>query len=300
MKRTLGQMIASVQRAVPMATPQEIRVFLDTANKEVHSTWEWSWLYAEYDVPIVAPYSTGTVSVNNGSAAVVGTGTTWNPTWTGMRLRAGSSMTDWRVAAVTSGTTLTLDQVTNLPANLTNATYLLYQDSYRMPADFDPGHDIFLGHMNLRYRLKHIPRMHAEMQMLTLKQLYTNSQMFYCDDGWDSTANRYRIRIIPPPGATQDYRLVYRKRVEDLDTMTEVTSIPESFDEILELMAQWKLKEQYLIAGAELDQRRAMAKLKALKRQTSASIVENQSTNVGGLNNSSISQWGMMIAPYAP
>ena len=296
MKRTLVQMIASVQRAVPMAPLLEITKALDTSNKEVQTSWEWPWLYKEYNVPILAPYTTGTVSVNNGSATVTGTGTAWNVSWTGMRLRAGYGMADWRVASFGSGSSLTLDQNVNVAANLSNVNYVLYQDSYRMPADFDPGHDIFLGNMQLRYRLKHIPRMHAEGQMLTLKVLYTNSQFFYTDDGWDGTG--YRIRILPPPGIVQELRLVYRKRPGDLDTLTETTEIPEPFDEILELMAQWKLKEQYGIPTASLDQNRALAKLKGLKRQITASTVENQSVLAGGLNNSSISQWGMMISQY--
>lgn len=296
MKRTLGQMIASVQRAVPMAPLLEIIKALDTSNKEVQSSWEWPWLYKEYNVPILAPYTTGTVSVNNGATAVTGVGTTWNPSWIGMRLQVGSSMQDWRVASISSGTTLTLDQTVNIPSNLANVSYSLYQDSFRMPTDFDPGHDIFLGHTALRYRLKHIPRQHAEVQMLTLKVLYTTSQMFYCDDGWDGTG--YRIRIIPPPGATQEYRLVYRKRPGDLDVNTETTDIPEPFDEIPELMAQWKLKEQYGIPTAGSDQVRAMAKIKGLKRQMANAFLENQSVNQGALNDSSISQWGMMINPY--
>lgn len=289
-------MIASVQRAVPMAPLLEITKALDTSNKEVQTSWEWPWLYKEYNVPILAPYTTGTVSVNNSSATVTGTGTAWDVSWTGMRLRAGSGMADWRVASFGSGSSLTLDQNVNVAANLSNVNYVLYQDSYRMPADFDPGHDIFLGNMQLRYRLKHIPRMHAEGQMLTLKVLYTNSQFFYTDDGWDGAG--YRIRILPPPGIVQELRLVYRKRPGDLDTLTETTEIPEPFDEILELMAQWKLKEQYGIPTASLDQNRALAKLKGLKRQITASTVENQSVLAGGLNNSSISQWGMMISQY--
>lgn len=297
MKRTVSLMIANVQRVVGHGVPLgEIWQALDTANKEVQSTWEWPWLYAEYDVPVPAPYNTGTISIVTGSSTVTGSGTSWVTSWNGRRLRVGANNADYRVSSIGSGTTLTLDQPVNLAANVVNAGYTLYQDSFRMPADFDPGHDLFLGNMMLRYRLKHVPRLHAENQMLVLKQLNTNSQMFYTDDGWDEAADRYKIRIIPPPGQVNELRMVYRKRCPDLDTFTQVTAIPESFDEILELMAQWKLKEQYRIPDANLDQKRAIAKLKAIKRQTSATIVENQSIVAGDMN-SSISQWGLMISP---
>jgi hypothetical protein len=301
-------MIANIQRALGPISPVEIYQALDTANKEVQSTWEWPWLYAEYDVPIRAPYTTGTVSITNGTSSVSGSGTTWITSWNGMRLRVGSDNVDYRVSSITSGTTMTLDQVVNLSSNITNSAYTLYQDSHQMPADFDPGHDMFLGNMTLRFRLKHIPRLHAENQMLSLKQLNTTSQWMYTDDGYDPVSQRYRIRILPPPGGVSNLRFVYRKRCPDLNVlysgsatlaniMANTVAIPESFDEILELMAQWKLKEQHKLPDAELDRRRAMAKLKALKRQNSATLVENQSLGAGQLQNSSISQWGLMISP---
>lgn len=304
MKRTLLDMVANVQRAVSDTIPiQEIHRFLDAANKDVQSSWEWPWLYAEYDVPILAPYSTGTVSI--AGATATGTGTAWNSSWVGMRLRVGSSNVDRRVTSIAvSGLSLTLDQAVNVSTTITNQSYVLYQDSFPMPANYHPGHDIFLGHSQLRYRLKHVPRFHAENQMLTLKQFATNTQMFYVDDDYrplvpgGTTDYRYWIRVIPPPSQAQELRFVYRKNPGDLDALTDVSDIPEPFDEVIELIAQWKLKMQYGIPGGETDQLRALTKLKALKRQISSAPVENQPMSAGAVADSSISQWGMMITPY--
>ncbi len=299
-RRTVQAMIASVQRAlsannVPLG---DIHKAINTAYKDTSSAWDWPWLYAEWNVLIPPPYTTGTISIANGTASVVGVATVWDPTWVGRRIRFGGNNVDYIILNIINPTMLTLAQPVNLGANLVGSAYRMWQQEYLMPLDFDPGNDIFLGQPTLRYRIKHIPRYSFEQQGIVLKQLFTSIQMFYTDSGCDEATGAYKIQFMPPVSQVGEYRLVYRKRPDDLSIPTQVTAIPEGYDEVLELIAESRLRIEYNLPAPEGPMMRAQAKLKMLRRMISAAMIDNQPLVHGAMSDSSISQWGLMIGPW--
>lgn len=94
----------------------------------------WPFNEGEGVVATVAPYSTGTVAVVNGSASVVGTGTTWNTAWiTPAVIRInGSSGDSIVVQSFESTTGLTLDIAWPYDSDAT-ATYSIEFPSHEIP-----------------------------------------------------------------------------------------------------------------------------------------------------------------------
>lgn len=94
------------------------------------------YLMTDGSITTVAPYTTGTASITNGSTAVAGTLTVWTAAMVGRKIRFGSDTPWYRIAARTSNTAITLENVYQGTAN-TAATFEIYQDEYKLPADMD-------------------------------------------------------------------------------------------------------------------------------------------------------------------
>ena len=87
-------------------------------------------------ITTVAPYTTGTIAVTNGSADIVGTDTVWTEAMVGRKIRFGSDNAYYRIKTFTDATHLTLETVYQGTTDA-DATYSLYKDEYRLPADLD-------------------------------------------------------------------------------------------------------------------------------------------------------------------
>jgi hypothetical protein len=95
-----------------------------------HSVHTWSFLNQDLNLPVVAPYSTGTVVITAG--AVTLTGGTW-PTWAAAGwLTVGGS--DYEVSARTSNTVITLEDTTASAA--AGSSFKLEQWQYALPNDY--------------------------------------------------------------------------------------------------------------------------------------------------------------------
>lgn len=301
--RTLEVMLAELQRAfgavnVPLL---EIRDALTTANKEINDSNEWPWVYGQTNILIPPVYTTGTVSVVDGTATVTGAGTAWSPLWTGRVFRFGTGNVDYVVSTFGGAGTATLDQVVNLGSNLTNSTYSIYKDRHEMPVDFVPGGDLLMGQPELRYRIKHIPRYTLEQQALFLKQTYGPQTLFYSDYGVTSIGgvNTYWIKFMPPPTQTGQYRLVYKRKAPDLTIPTECTWLPQGWDEVVMLLAEVQIRTRYQLPGAQDAATKAQAKLKVMRKAMSGSI-DNQPRHIAMPPDSSVSDFGLGIASRVP
>ena len=270
--RTLAMMIANVQRKVgagPAIPRLEIMQALNTAHQEIHGAYDWPWAYKETNISIAPSYSTGTISVNVGSTAVTGALTVWDVTWTNRRIRlAGGS--DWAVSAINAPTGLVLAQPYYGSANLSAGEYVIYQDVYQMPADFEPGKDLVIHRNSTKERIRHVPRMTAESGDVSF------DDRVYADYGRDSTG-RHLIKIIPEPTDTDVYRLVYKARPTDFSAVTDTSWLPQTYQDILELVAESEVKRIHGIQGWEVPASIAARKRLQLKRQIVAMPIDNRS-----------------------
>ena len=298
--RTLAMMIANVQRKVgtgPAIPRLEIMQALNTAHLEIHGAYDWPWAYKEVNINVNPSYSTGTVSVAVGSTVVAGVGTAWDAAWTNKRIRLDNNQ-DWPIASVSGVGTIGLSQAYHGAAALADASYVIYQDVYQMPADFEPGKDLILLQPDVRIRVRHIPRMALETQSVVLKSLFTNIAMGYADQGRTS-AGLYQIRIVPPPTNTNTLRLVYKARPADFSALTDISWLPQTYQDILELVAEAEVKRTHGVPGWEVPAAIAARKRLELKRQVISGPMDTASQVFGApVGDSSISWRGLSILPW--
>lgn len=87
-------------------------------------------------ITTVAPYTTGTVTVTNGSKTITGLLTVFTSAMVGRKIRIAGDIAYYRIAVFVSATEITLEAP--YQGNLTSGnTYSIFKDEYRLPADLD-------------------------------------------------------------------------------------------------------------------------------------------------------------------
>ena len=102
-RQTYSQVIADVQRKPGLETVSlgQIVDAIQVTAKDLGNE-PWPWNYAETNILVPAPYTTGTINVTNGSATVNGVLTVWDTTWYGRRIRFSNSNLDYIVQTITN------------------------------------------------------------------------------------------------------------------------------------------------------------------------------------------------------
>ena len=104
----------------------------------IASSWNWRYLSEETFLTTVAPHTTGNVDVTNGSATVSGGAT--SPVFTaamvGRKIRIGGEQAYYRIKTFSSATSIVLE-VPYQGDTDTDASYSIFKDEYRLPANLD-------------------------------------------------------------------------------------------------------------------------------------------------------------------
>ena len=306
-RMTFPQMVASIQRMPGLGTVSlgEIGDAIQNATKDIGNQ-PWPWNYAETNILVPAPYSTGTVSITDQTNVVnLGGGGNWGFAITGQgwRIRVGNSNLDYICTSFTNFSA-TLAQPVNLGQNVVNGTYTLYKDTFQYPADYIIGSDVALLQPMIRTRIPKIPRYKFEMIMNAgLRTMASNIQMFYCDQGQGRDVNNipsYQFRLGPPPSSVTELRLCYHSMAPDVAANAAAglvqNAIPDGFDDIIVLQAASRCYDIHKMPGqSEAAKALAMGKIKLLKRQIMTQTIDDTPNMGTEVPDSSISQWGMMI-----
>lgn len=279
--RTLFGMATSVVRALGGAhiAMGEVYQALYNANKEVHSRYEWPWLYTEYLIPLNGTYSTGTLTLTDGSTSVTGTGTSWSASWTNRSILVG--MVPYRVSSFGSATTATLLDTPSLPETLTDVGYTMFDDLYDMPADYEPGSDVSMTCFKFN-PVKKIPLGSFEEQNIWMRTTFASFQTYYCDAGFNDSTQRYRIKVSPAPSADNSLRFVYRRMAPDLTTPSSISVMPESFAQCIEFYAEVELRRTHLEGKGLMEaEAKAQRLLSACKRRITVQPITNRAVDHG-------------------
>lgn len=208
---TFSDLYTGILNAVRSQTSQAATVviakrYVNVALQDMHLGTDYvlPWVERQNYITTSAPYSTGTVSITQGSTTVTGTGTLWNTTvWYGnnveaaFKIRFSGSDAIYEVSAVGSDTGITISEEWHGEDD-TDATYVAWKDTYALETDYHKPVDArFFDD-------------HREIQLLDRKQLrrkYPNNSttgkprfatMIELGPS-GSTALRPRIVFYPPP-----------------------------------------------------------------------------------------------------
>lgn len=296
MRHDLETMIANVQRALGRCEVGllDIARELEVANRTLHLSYSWPWTYSEWDLRIPTSRNAGTASVAAGSTAVTGVGTDFPVGLTGWRIRFSDAIGDYLVASCASATALTLAQP--VQDAVTEATCFLWQEVFEMTDEYDPGSEIALIMPELRYVIPKIPRLTFENIAAAYRAIQTPYPVGYVDHEPVTPGGPMRVRFVPPIVGPASLRLVYRRRPPELQTLTATTNLPEGFDRVLELMAEFALRAQNGFPYAAEAQARADGLLRVLRRSVATAVIDFRAIP-RGLPESSFFANGLGVLP---
>lgn len=104
--------------------------WLNETFEDIHSRQaDWKWSRTIKELVLTTPYTTGTVTVNNGSTTVTGSGTSFTTSWLHRLFWIASHPVNYLVASVDSATQLTLETAWQ-GSNLSGQAYTLVQHRY--------------------------------------------------------------------------------------------------------------------------------------------------------------------------
>ena len=195
----------------------------DIYCRDIPSKFEWDWLHKVGAVSLVAKYSTGSVTVVNGSASVVGAGTTWTTSMTGMKFTVPSTNELYTFAY----TTATSGSITPsyVGADGSGLSYILFQDTYTLAFDFskpttEPGfyYDYSQGRTRLTWRDDNYWRRHYTTQSSQFPTDWRQSPT-------KTTAGLYQVEMMPPVDTARIVSYEYIKALpEMMETLATATS----------------------------------------------------------------------------
>lgn len=114
-----------------------VKKSINIALNRIDEYFEWPFYMVNSGViSTVAPYTTGTVTVVNGSPVILGVGTVWTSAMVGRKIRVGNGQPYYRIKSIDSPTALTLTALYQ-SSSIVGTTYTMYKDEYRLAADVD-------------------------------------------------------------------------------------------------------------------------------------------------------------------
>jgi hypothetical protein len=269
--RTVGMILGSVQRSTGGSVPiSDIYEACLDSHRRIYANYPWPWTYKDANILVQPTYSTGTVTVNDGATAVASSGATWSVAWKYKKILFTG--VDYQVASFPTTSTATLAQAINTGQNWTTVPYTIYQDVYALPTDCEPADVVEIVNVTIRYRLLHLGRYTLEQRAVATGFTTNNFQDSWCDAGYDDTNNVNLIRLSPVPSAVAEYRIVYRKKVPDITTVSSQTEIPETYDKCLELLTEAEVRRKHRLPGYQEAKQEGYQILQNLRRRVSTAV----------------------------
>lgn len=129
----LNKMIAYIQVIIQQQlTDGQVTSLLNLSQMEEIEARPWAQLQTDFAFNSFGIYTTGTITVTQGSSIVTGTGTAWTQNMTGMVMRCGTST----ATATTQLQPIPIDSVQS-------ATQITLQDAYALASQSALGYQIF-------------------------------------------------------------------------------------------------------------------------------------------------------------
>lgn len=130
---TWGEIRLLIQQGAKGVALDQLDQAINARYAAILGMRDWKGLEGNATLQTQAAYRVGTIAVTQGSTAVVGTGTTWLPGYTGWQLLVGGNR-PWYTVTVLDGADLTLDRPFEGYTNAA-AGYSLVQAVLQLPDD---------------------------------------------------------------------------------------------------------------------------------------------------------------------
>ena len=203
-------------------TTNRINRNIENGLRRVSRQRDWSFLETTTKINTKAPYSTGTVAINHGAAAVTGSGTTFPADVVGAYIEFNGEGGWYEITVRGGDTSLTiLDNYSNIAGtNLSGATYTIVYPLYDLPSNFrrkagifDPGRRRWLRYADSTS----LWWVHAGRAGAGQPEAYGFTPLRH-------DPNITRLLLYPAPNAIENYEMVYWRHAGWYSTATPATS----------------------------------------------------------------------------
>lgn len=215
----LAQMKANVNLQI-MANllGTDIVAILNQAHKELVDLLDWTALLTTVQVNIIIPISVGTVTATNGSAVVIGVGTSFANNDIGKAIKIGGTDMPILVASVQSATQLTLEGAFPGPTG-TTLSYSLFPYRYVVP-DAQEVFGVRVGNLTLTEKtIGFINSLDPD------RSATADKPRFWLQDGFTDGGDA-RIQVWPVGSQARSMRLEIKQRARDLSADSDISQVP--------------------------------------------------------------------------
>lgn len=248
---------------------------IESSQRRLYGAHDWSFLKKQTTLTLNAPYTTGTVTVTNGSATVTGSGTTF-PSWAASGEFIGPDGVAYTVASRDSNTQLTLD-INYKGTTASGRSYSLRQRDYDLPDDFIQliGDMTYVSETFRWPVIRIVPE--GEIRIKRQKQIQTGYVQLAAVR-WKSSdlSDGQRMELLIWPDANEAFVLAYPYKILPNLLVTSTAEDPLGGMQMSELFMQSAL------ALAEQRMKRELGVENALYQQMLQGAIERD-----GLENSS-------------
>lgn len=157
-------------------------------HKDFNKRYPWPWRQREAIIQTVANYTTGTVSVSNGSRSVLGVGTAWSSAMVGRIFKLDREEEFYEILSVSS-TGLIILKTPYLGAS-GSGTYLIWKKYYELPPDVPYLSEITMARWP--YKDNEIPKKSFDANLIRGWQT-NNYSLVWTWGGIDNTIKTYAV-----------------------------------------------------------------------------------------------------------
>lgn len=238
------------------ANQTNVKRWINMIQQDIAGRWTWNFLKGREMIQTVVDKTAGTVSITSGTASVTGVGTNFVAGDVGKFIQFQGANDWYKVTAVGSTTTITIEANYAPSTNLSAGTYTLRQMFYSLSSNADRIIDVRNWNTPLKFFEVDARTLDA---MDPLPSAVSNTYAFIAY-GYDSNGN---LQISPYPFPSDVRNLEFRTlvRLVDLVNDTDMSVIPAKWHHILTYGACWlafsflKQKDSAIIWNREYEKK---------------------------------------------
>lgn len=224
------------------AASNEVNRLINITYQDVSMEHRWRWLESSGSTVVPKVYTTGTITVSNNAATVVGVSTSFTASMVGRKIRFSADDSEYQIASRSSATRVLLTASYRGTA-LATAAYRIYQNLFSAPTDCEEVVDVYTHQAGWHGRKTIEPI--SRRQMIDYSLSTPSHEGFahrWTHEPYTSSGTR-RFSVWPAGDSSRDYRLRYEyiKQITPLSATTTSPLMPKSYRSVLAYGALEKL-----------------------------------------------------------
>ena len=197
---------------------------INQGQQEIWAAYDWPWAMEREIVETAADKTAGTAAIDSAATTVTGTSTAFASGDVGKYIQFSTNADWYRITAVASATSLTIEKGFTGSSNVTGVTYTIRQLLYSLSSSVEKVLTMRQMRSPAKLELVHYRKFHHDRPY----PQSTGNPTTYILYGYDSS-DRWRFSPYPWPDATMNLEVLFKKKVTDLSADTDVSEIPEKW-----------------------------------------------------------------------